>query len=164
MPKSLEYGRSKLSSDATATKTAHAKLTAESPRSAVASRAVTSPRKEIQSTIQPHVLCSRALGNKVGLRNREAFRIPHGPCDRFQRVVSLRWIYSFRCGCCETIFENVWRPDLESESENFGLGFYVSARISSASRLREVRSLSWNSMPTSHGICKRRNLQQPGAK
>src|SRR6266478_9153073 len=37
------------------------------------------------------------------------------------------------------------------------------ACISSASRLREVRSSNWNSMPTSHGFWKRRNLssQEP---
>jgi len=126
--KSLEYGRWKLSSDAAATRTAYAKITAGSPEECGCEpcRNFAAQRNTIYSP------AARALFEALGIRSDREAEIYH-----MSRVESGRHLYGgwfhfvgfivSGADAAKLVSENVWRPDLESESENFGLGF--TARV-----------------------------------
>jgi hypothetical protein len=122
--KSLEYGCWKLSSDATATRTAYAKLTAGSPEECGCElcRNFAAQRNTIYSP------AARALFEALGIRSCREAEIYHMGRVEFGRHLYGGWFHFvgfvvFRADAAKQVSENVWRPDLESESENFGLGF-----------------------------------------
>ena len=126
--KSVASGRSKLSSHATATRTAYAKLAVGSPEECGCEpcRNFAAQRNTIYSPP------ARALFEALGIRSDREAEIYH-----MSRVESGRHLYGgwfhfvgfivSGADAAKLVSENVWRPDLESESENFGLGF--TARV-----------------------------------
>ncbi len=122
--KSLEYGRWKISSDATATRTAYARLTAGSPEECGCEpcRNFAAQRNKTYST------ATLALFESLGIASNREAEIYH-----MARLESGKHLYGgwfhfvgsiiFGADAAKQVSENVWQPDLESESDNFSLGF-----------------------------------------
>jgi len=122
--KSLEYGRWKISSDATATGIAYAKLTAGSPEECGCEPCCNfaAQRNKTYST------ATLALFESLGIASNREAEIYH-----MARLESGKHLYGgwfhfvgsiiFGADAAKQVSENIWQPDLESESDNFSLGF-----------------------------------------
>jgi len=122
--RSIEYGRWVINSDADATKNAYAQLTAGSPEECGCEPCLNfaEQRNKIYSAA---VL---ALFASLGIQsNREAEIYHMARLENGQHLYG-GWFHlvgSIISGAdaAKQIAQNAWQPDLESESENFSLGF-----------------------------------------
>jgi hypothetical protein len=122
--KLLEYGRSVISSDVDATRTAYQGLVMGSPEECGCEPCLNFAAQ--RNAIYPPA--ALALFESLGIQSNREEEIYHRGRVELGRHLYGGWFHlvgSIISGSdgAQQVLENIWQPDLKSDSENFSLGF-----------------------------------------